>query len=185
MGGNKSSHSSFWKELQEYINLDPFTEFGRVLGRDHQLVNGELILGSSDFTRQCISLYLELSGKKIKVAPTPHLEEGSLLPDDDAVKGQLLPVAARLVMKLMWLCRTSRPDITFAVNVLAKHITIWSANDDKRAARLIGYLSSSVDLAHFMVINDRLEDLRLALYCDADFAGDIKTMKSTSGFVIA
>ena len=183
LGGTRSSHSPFWKELQRHINLDPFTEFGRVLGRDHQLVNGGLILGSSDFTRQCISLYLELSGKKIKVAPTPHLEEGSLLPDDDAVRGQLLPVAARLVMK--WLCRTSRPDITFAVNVLAKHITIWSANDDRRAARLIGYLSSTVDLAHFMVINDRLEDLHLALYCDAYFAGDIKTMKSTSGFVIA
>ena len=57
--------------------------------------------------------------------------------------GQLLPVAARLVMKLMWLCRTSRPDITFAVNVLAKHITIWSANDDKRVAGVIGYLSLS------------------------------------------
>ena len=36
-----------------------------------------------------------------------------------------------------------------------------------------------------MVINDRLEDLHLALYCDADFAGDNKTMKSTSGFVMA
>lgn len=57
--------------------------------------------------------------------------------------GQLLPVAARLVMKLMWLCRTSRPDITFAVNVLAKHIQIWSANDHKRVARVIGYLSLS------------------------------------------
>ena len=45
LGGNKSSHSSFRKELQKYINLDPFTEFGRVLGRGHQLVNGELILG--------------------------------------------------------------------------------------------------------------------------------------------
>eukprot|EP00435_Cladocopium_sp_Y103_P075165 s9_g54.t1 len=183
--GCKTSHPSFWKELQQHINLDPFTEFGRVLGRDHQVLNGELVCGSSDFTRQCISVYLELSGKKIKVAPTPHLEEGSLLPDDDAVKGQLLPVAARLVMKLMWLCRTSRPDITFAVNVFAKHITIWTANDDRRAARLIGYLSSTIDLAHFMVINDRLEDLHLALYCDADFAGDIKTMKSTSGFVMA
>jgi hypothetical protein len=53
-----------------------------------------------------------------------------LLPDDVAIKGQLLPVAARLVMKLMWLCRTARPDVTFAVNTLAKHMTIWSVNDD-------------------------------------------------------
>ena len=69
-----------------------------------------------------------------------------MLPDDDTVKGQLLPVAPRLVMKLMWLCRTARPDVTFAVNTLAKHITIWSVNDDRRAARLLGCLSTTVDL---------------------------------------
>jgi hypothetical protein len=101
LGGSKNSHPSFWKELQQYINLDPFSEFGRVLGRDRRILNGELVLGSIDFTRQCLSLYQKLSGKSIKAAPTPHLEEGSLLPDYDAVKVQLFPVAARLVMKLM------------------------------------------------------------------------------------
>ena len=90
--GSKNSHPSFWKELQQYINLDPISEFGRVLGRDRRILNGELVLGSSDFTRQC------QAGKSIKAAPTPHLEEGSLLPDYDALKGQLFPVAARLVM---------------------------------------------------------------------------------------
>ena len=56
LGGSKNSHPSLWKELQQYINLDPFSEFGRVLGRDHRVLNGELVLGSSDFTRQCLSL---------------------------------------------------------------------------------------------------------------------------------
>ena len=90
-----------------------------------------------------------------------------MLPDDDTVKGQLLPVAARLVMKLMRLCRTARPDVTFAVNTLAKHITIWSVNDDRRAARLLGCLSTTVDLAHLMVIKDPLDEFHLALYCGA------------------
>ena len=56
LGGSKNSHPSFWKELQQYINPGPFSEFGHVLGRDHQVLNGELVLGSSDFTRQCLSL---------------------------------------------------------------------------------------------------------------------------------
>ena len=116
----------------------------------------------------------------MKAAKSLHLEEGSLLSEDDAVKGQLSPVAARLVMKLMWLCRTARPDLNFAVNILAKHI-----NDDRRAARLVGCLSSSVDLAHVMIIKDPLNELNPALYCDADFAGDSMDMKSTSGFVMA
>jgi len=93
------------------------------LGHDHRLQDGGPILGSSDFTRQCVALYQELSGKAIKAAKSPHLEEDSVLIEDNAVKGQLSAVAARLVMKLMWFCRAARPDITFAVNVFAKHIT--------------------------------------------------------------
>lgn len=58
-------------------------------------------------------------------------------------------------------------------------------NDDRRAARLIGYLASFIDLAHCMVIKNSLDNLYLFLYCDADFARSSKDMKSTSGFVIA
>ena len=63
-------------------------------------------------------------------------------------------------MKLMWLGRISRPDIMVAMNTRARHITRWSAdaNDDKRAARLVGYIAatidSTIDYAHVMRIND-------------------------------
>ena len=50
LGGSKNFHPSFWKKLKQYINLDPSAEFGRVLGRDHLVLNDELVLGSSDFT---------------------------------------------------------------------------------------------------------------------------------------
>ena len=59
------------------------------------------------------------------------------------------------------------PDVTFAVNVRAKQITIWSVNDDRRAARLLGCLSTTVDLAHLMVMKDPLDEFHLALYCGA------------------
>ena len=97
--------------------------------------------------------------KAPEAARSPHLEDGSLLAEEDAVKGQLSSVAARLVMKFMWLSRASQPDITFAVNLLAKHITCWSSNDDCRVARLVGYLSSTINLAHHMVVLDPLNEL--------------------------
>ena len=154
-------------------------------GRDRQVLNDKLIPGSNYFTRQCLSLCQELSGKSTKAAPAPHLEEDSLLPDDGAVRGQLLPVAARLVMKLMWLCRTARPDVTFAVNILAKHIAIWRAIDDRRTTCLMSYLSITVDLAHVMVVKDLLDELHVALCCDPDFAEDSKTIKPTSGWRVS
>ena len=69
LGGRKNSHPSLRKELHQYINLGPFSESGRVLGRDHQVLSDELIPGSSYFTRQCLSLCQELSGKSTKAGP--------------------------------------------------------------------------------------------------------------------
>ena len=185
LSGEESRHSAFWETLQQHINLDPPTEFGRVLGRDHVLKDRTLILSSADFAKQCVQLYEELSSKKAKPSKTPTLEEGSLVLSDSTDRGQLAPVAARLVMKLMWLCRTARPDLMFGINVLAKHITCWSSNDDKRAARLVGYLSSTIFLAHEISFTKGINELHLALYPDADFGGDPVDMKSTSGFVLA
>ena len=72
------------------------------------------------------------------------------------------------------------------MTLLAKHITVWSANDDKRVARLIGYLhNKSHEYSPVMCIRDPPELLNLSLYCDADFGGDIRSMRSTSGFVLA
>ena len=84
----------------------------------------------------------------------------------------------------MWLCRIARPDIMIGVTQRAKHVTCWSLNDDKRIQRIVGYLKSISDYAHVMKISDSPSEPSLSLYCDANF-GDLKDMKSTSGFVIA
>ena len=71
-----------------------------------------------------------------------------------------------------------------AIITLARDITRWSTNDDKRAARLVGYIAATVDCAHVMRINDPPAKLWLSLYVDSDF-GSSPDMKSTSGFIIA
>ena len=77
------------------------------MGRGHVQHDGGLALHSSDFARQCVSLFEELSGKPAKQAMAPHVDEGSLVATDEEDRGQLSNVAARLVMKFMWLGRIS------------------------------------------------------------------------------
>ena len=93
-------------------------------------------------------------GKKVKHFRTPHCDGGTLVETDDQCAGQLSASSAKLVIKLMWLGRISRPDIMVAINTLACHITKWSINDDKRAARLIGYIAATLGCAHVMRIKD-------------------------------
>ena len=84
---------------------------------------------------------------QVKHLRTPHCDGGTLVETDDQCAGRLSPSSAKLVMKLMRLGRI-RPDIMVAINTLARNITRWSANDDKRAARLVGYIAATVGYAN-------------------------------------
>ena len=70
-----------------------------------------LSIETEDFARQCVDLYEALSGQSVKQYQTPHVDLGSLVVSDDAPRGELPASAARMVMKLLWLARLSRPDI--------------------------------------------------------------------------
>ena len=88
----------------------------------------------------------ELSNKAVKLYRTPHVDEGSLVASDEADRGQVSNVAAKLVMKFMWLGRVSRPDLLVAINACAGHITKWTTNDDKRMTRLAGYVAATLNM---------------------------------------
>ena len=81
-------------------------------------------------------------------------------------------------MRLMCLGGISRPDIMVAINILARHVTRWSANDD---VSLLGYIVATIDYARVMRINDPPAKLWLSLYVDSD-VGLSPDMKLTSGF---
>ena len=95
--------------------------------------------------------------------------------------GRLQPIAAKVLMKILYGARMARFDLLRAVCHLACHITRWSSDCDRRLHRLICYIHSSYK--HRMVgwIGDKPSELKPHLYADADFAGCTATQRSTSG----
>ena len=57
--------------------------------------------------------------------------------------------------------------------------------DDRRLARLIGYLSRTTTYALHSFMHDPLESLRLSCWVDASFGDCVSTMRSCSGYFIA
>ena len=143
-----------------------------------------LSLETEDFARQCVDLYRALSGKTVKQFRTPHVDPGSLVVTADAPRGELSTSAARMVMKLLWLARLSRPDILVTVTVLAMKTTAWSINGDLMLARLAGYVAYLAHFSCIWFIGDASESLSLSLYVDSDFGGCLHTARSTSGYVL-
>lgn len=83
------------------------------------------------------------------------------------------------VGSLLYLSNWTRPDITFAVNTVAKFNSNPTEEHWKAVKRIMRYLKGTSDHG-IMYTKDSKGNI--IGYCDADWAGDINDRKSTSGY---
>ncbi|CAE6955300.1 GIP [Symbiodinium natans] len=189
LSGKLSKHKGFWSSLSKQVDLEPYAPLTRVLGRSHRHVlydnQPALALETEDFAKQCVDLYESLVGSAVKHQRTPHVDPGALSLSDNDARGSLADSAARILMKILWLARLNRPDLMVAVTTLTTNVCRWSVNDDKRVARLVGYIAATVQYNPVMFVHDPASSLHLALYVDSDFGGCPDTARSTSGYIVA
>ena len=114
-----------------------------------------------------------------KTRNTPFGTSGKLT----ATEGELLNTQkypySTLVGKLMYLTVATRPDLSYSVGALTRfmaepRLTHWQA-----AKGVVRYLANTTDKG----ITYRGSSTELHAYCDADYAGDIDTRRSTTGYV--
>lgn len=82
------------------------------------------------------------------------------------------------VGSLLFLSSVSRPDISFAVNVLSRYVNNPSQQHVNAIKRVIRYLINTKDL--YICYGESSD---LTGYSDSDFAGDVDTRKSTTGYI--
>ena len=136
---------------------------------------------------QAVLRYLELAKTKastLKKVPTPCIEDHALPPEDFTTRGELSPVAARIVLKALYLARLLRIDCYWTVNNLAREVTRWTVACDKRLHRLISYIHHTADYVLTSFVGDEPEDCYLTWFSDASFAGDLRDSKSTTGGIL-
>jgi len=137
--------------------------------------------------KQCVQRYLEFSNKDVsslKPVATPCTDDHQFAPEDFTTKGELAPVASRIVLKAFYLARMNRLDILWTINNLARKVTKWDVSCDKRLHRLISYMHHHGDLVQLNWVGDKPEDCKIALFVDASFAGEIEDSKSTTGAIL-
>ena len=155
-------HQAFWAELTSLVDVEPPEPVYRILGRSHYVINAPaestenaalgalkaVVLDMVDYAQQTADLYVSITGsQKLRHAPTPFWSEGSLVPSDDDVKGELAPNACKILMKALWLGRLARRDIIKPIRDLATQVQKWSRNTDKQLHRSVCYINSSKTIA--------------------------------------
>ena len=141
------------------------------------------------FLQQAVDRYEELAGPKfhnLKKVATPFHDDKIARPveTEAEVKGELAPIASRVLMKLLFAARMARYDLLRAVQGLASRVTKWSSECDKSLHRLMCYVNSTLDVKLRSYIGDSVDQCRLWLFADADHAGKHDN-KRTSGTPLA
>ena len=86
---------------------------------------------------------------------------------------------SNLVGSLMFLSVTTRPDISYTVGALARYMVQPTAVHWQAAKGVLRYLAGTKQYG----ITFRGSSTSLMSYCDADYAGDVDTRRSTTGYV--
>jgi hypothetical protein len=119
-----------------------------------------------------------LAGPK---SPEPKAKAKDDKDKSSVIRGALADAAARVLMKVLYAARLARFDLLRAVGALASMITKWDKWQDRKLHKLMCYINCTLKMRMISWISDSVEKLSFHVYADADFAGDIRTMRSTSG----
>jgi len=118
--------------------------------------------------------------KDFVVSALPQVTVG----DTSFGSGTLLPPGHRyceLVGSLLYIANTTRPDIAQAVGVLSRYRNAPTTAHMNEGLRVLRYLRSTRE--YVLVLGGKGPVLEG--YVDADYAGDIDSRRSTSGFVLS
>ena len=145
----------------------------------------ELFLRQTNLTKEVVRRYKEHTGyTKLRQFQTPGLdsqgEEDKRLNELPGLHGDQAP---RHLGGGLYLARGTRPDIQETLGGLARHTKEWSALDDKKLYRLMGYLDKTADWGILLTadLSASLESRRNSIYVDSDHGGDWRSGKSTGG----
>ena len=146
----------------------------------HDRTNGTMELTSGKYIGELLKLYNMEDCNPVATPAAP----GSKLRRCEKTEELSFPYR-ELVGNLLWLARTTRPDILYAVNQLCAHVLSYGEAHIIAAKRVLRYLKGTRDLPLRLT---RQSHFTLEVYADADFAGEPEeneqAMKSLSGMVV-
>ena len=118
---------------------------------------------------------------KLPWVPSPTIDDR--FDQESAKKGALADNAASHLMKLLYIARLCRGDILVTTTFLARRISRWSINEDRRLRRLMSYVFHHADwgLMHQLHPDD-LKHAFLDYSPDAELGGDVYSTKASGGF---
>lgn len=145
------------------------------LGMKIDLKKNGIFLNQAKYTQNMLNQY----GFSDAYAVSTPMEPG-MLSDNSTNEAQLTNKPCReAVGSLLYLSTISRPDISFAVNFVSRHVSNPKQNHWKIIERIFRYLKGTFEYGIFFTGNNKLK-----VFTDSNYGGDGTDLNSTSGILI-
>ncbi|KAH9078212.1 hypothetical protein Ae201684P_019303 [Aphanomyces euteiches] len=167
---------SLTEELTCKYKIKDLGEVKRCLGMNVHSVEGGFFLEQSNTIQE---LLVRHGMAQVKSQPTPiGVGHGFYDEGDESEMSQT--ELREIVGSFLWLAGSTRPDISVAVNMLARHVSNHNVNHERGAKRILRYLAGTMDVGLLLIPNTE-KDIKSDIFCDADWAGNKTNRRSTSG----
>ncbi|KMQ88473.1 gag-pol polyprotein [Lasius niger] len=148
---------------------------GLQISRDR--INKTMFVHQTAYTRRLINNFGMQNAKGLSVPADPH----TLLYPVTENRTEVCKIPYReAVGSLIFLAVVSRPDISYAVNNVSKFLNNHDTSHWQAVKRIIAYLVNTIGYGIEYRRNE--SGCELIGFSDADFASDIETRRSTTGY---
>lgn len=138
--------------------------------------DGSLFINQSKYARELIDKAKMSSCKPALTPSKPHTQllvtEGTHMED---------PTLYRSIVGALQYLTFTRPDTSHAVNVVCQYMTQPTTAHFFLVKRILRYLQGTLDCGITYIPS---QDINISAFSDADWAADINTRRSISGYVV-
>lgn len=177
-GSTKEAIDIVKTELMNEFKMKDLGATKKFLGMNIEQTESGIKLSLRDYIQSLLS---EFGMQDCHSEPTPAVVGQDLTSADTGSKDCDATRYRSIIGKLLFAANTVRADISYVVGVLSRYLKEPKEVHIRAAKRVLRYLKGTADVGLFYQSNNQTTQLQG--YCDADWANDKATRKSTTGFV--
>jgi len=186
IGPNKDTINSLINDLSKYFKLKNLGLIKDYLGIevDLNLEKGYVKLNQAKYINRVLEKFNMLDSKPI-ATPMDAKIAYKLVPNPNKASLDTIKWFQALIGSLLYLTLATRLDIAYSVIKLSRFASNPSEIHISAGKRILRYLKGTINygIIYYRTLNNSPINYYISGYTDADYAGDLNTAKSTTGYI--
>ena len=182
IGPSKDNINSFINSIKKYFNIKELGLIKDYLGIeiDHNLDKHYIKLTQAKYIEKVLEKFNMTNSNPVS---TPFDSKAKLEINKEKATIEDIKYFQSVIGSLLYITLGTRPDLAYSVIKLSRFASNPSKEHITATKRVLRYLKGTKDLGITYSIDPNSKDYYIRGYCDSDYAGDVPTSKSTSGYI--